>query len=141
MQIIKIALPCTEIYHIQKCTLRSGNSNVVALLNAQHVCPKHRIDFAEHIRVVENRIDGNMEKIQTPKEQKQSAAKSLGLGGVIGFFKSLFCGGKKKHSGRCDGNCANCPAHYGYRHGRWYYGHGHNYGCEFGGNKGGGGAD
>ena len=48
---------------------------------------------------------------------------------------------KKKHSGRCDGDCANCPPHYGYRHGRWYYGHDHVEGCEFGGNKGSGGRD
>lgn len=41
---------------------------------------------------------------------------------------------KKSH--HCDGDCANCPAHYGYRYGRWYYGHGHQYGCERGGNGG-----
>ena len=45
----------------------------------------------------------------------------------------------KGHNGRCDGDCANCPPHYGYRYGRWYYGHGHMHGCEFGGNRGGGG--
>ena len=45
------------------------------------------------------------------------------------------------HDGKCDGDCKNCPPHYGYRYGRWYYGHGHNYGCERGGNKGGGGQD
>ena len=48
---------------------------------------------------------------------------------------------KKRHSGRCDGDCANCPAHYGYRYGRWYYGHSHTEGCEFGGNKCNGGRD
>ena len=48
---------------------------------------------------------------------------------------------KKKHSGRCDGDCANCPPHYGYRHGRWDYGHDHIEGCEFGGNKGSGSRD
>lgn len=43
-------------------------------------------------------------------------------------------------SGRiCD--CANCPPYYGYRYGRWYYGHDHIEGCEFGGNKGNGGRD
>ncbi len=42
----------------------------------------------------------------------------------------------KKHSGHCDGDCAHCPPHYGYRYGRWYYGHHHQYGCELGGNKG-----
>ena len=47
----------------------------------------------------------------------------------------------KKHSGKCDGDCANCPPHYGYRHGRWYYGHSHIEGCVFGGNKGDGGRD
>ncbi len=48
---------------------------------------------------------------------------------------------RKRCGGRCDGDCANCPPHYGYRYGRWYYGHGHDRGCEFGGNKGGGGSD
>lgn len=41
---------------------------------------------------------------------------------------------KKKKSDKCDGDCANCPDHYGYRYGRWYYGKGHNHGCERGGN-------
>jgi len=64
----------------------------------------------------------------------------------MGFFTSLFLGlgaaslfsGKSnnKHNGRCNGDCANCPPHYGYRYGRWYYGHHHNHGCEFGGNGG-----
>ena len=54
-----------------------------------------------------------------------------------GFFDKLF-GAKPKRgkSCRCNGDCANCPPHYGYRYGRWYYGHGHTHGCEFGGNKG-----
>ena len=43
---------------------------------------------------------------------------------------------KKKDTGRCDGDCANCPAHYGYRYGRWYYGHGHQHGCQRQGNGG-----
>ena len=47
----------------------------------------------------------------------------------------------KKHSGKCDGDCKNCPPHYGYRYGRWYYGHSHSEGCEFGGNKCDGGRD
>ena len=61
-----------------------------------------------------------------------------------GFFGALFGAlclgrGRKPHAGVCDGDCAHCPPHYGYRYGRWYYGHGHQYGCEFGGNKGDGG--
>ena len=47
----------------------------------------------------------------------------------------------RNHNGRCNGDCANCPPHYGYRYGRWYYGHDHVYGCEFGGNKGSGSMD
>lgn len=41
----------------------------------------------------------------------------------------------KRHNGKCDGDCKNCPPHYGYRYGKWYYGHDHAWGCEFGGNK------
>ena len=43
---------------------------------------------------------------------------------------------KPQKSNYCDGDCANCPSHYGYRYGRWYYGHGHQGGCERGGNGG-----
>lgn len=63
----------------------------------------------------------------------------------IGFFTKLLAGigiagalssSRRPHPGHCTGNCVNCPPHYGYRYGRWYYGYGHQYGCEFGGNKG-----
>ena len=40
------------------------------------------------------------------------------------------------HSHYCNGDCDHCPPHYGYRYGRWYYGHGHQGGCERGGNGG-----
>ena len=49
---------------------------------------------------------------------------------------SLFEKPKPKDTGRCNGDCDNCPPHYGYRYGRWYYGHGHQSGCERGGNGG-----
>ena len=64
-----------------------------------------------------------------------------------GLFSSILMGmamagsPKPKSTGRCTGDCAHCPPHYGYRYGRWYYGHGHQYGCEFGGNKGDGSMD
>jgi len=45
---------------------------------------------------------------------------------------------KPSHPGRCTGDCSSCPAHYGYRYGRWYYGRHHSHGCEFGGNDGSG---
>ncbi len=60
----------------------------------------------------------------------------LAVAATFGLF-----GKSKKKVGRCDGDCANCPPHYGYRYGRWYYGHGHVHGCEFGGNKCSGGMD
>ncbi len=62
-----------------------------------------------------------------------------------GFFSTLFAvldglsltnNNSHTHNGICTGDCATCPPHYGYRYGRWYYGRGHVYGCEFGGNKG-----
>ena len=68
-----------------------------------------------------------------------------------GFFATLFgviagvtmSNGSKQHqhNGRCNGDCTHCPPHYGYRYGRWYYGHDHVHGCEFGGNKGSGSMD
>ena len=68
----------------------------------------------------------------------------------LGFFGTLFAAiagvgaatsHGQRHNGRCNGDCANCPPHYGYRYGRWYYGHDHTHGCEFGGNKGSGSMD
>ena len=64
--------------------------------------------------------------------------KKVGLFTALAAFaadSALSGWGRKKHDGHCDGDCANCPSHYGYRYGRWYYGKGHQYGCEFGGNK------
>lgn len=60
-----------------------------------------------------------------------------------GFLATLLgiasdAGSRRTHPGRCTGDCSNCPAHYGYRYGRWYYGHHHTHGCEFGGNDGSG---
>ena len=55
-------------------------------------------------------------------------------------FNNNFSSHKKK-TGKCDGDCANCPPHYGYRHGRWYYGHNHVEGCTRGGNSCSGGRD
>ena len=60
-----------------------------------------------------------------------------------GFFGTLFAilgafggsGDTHDHGGKCCGDCSRCPPHYGYRYGRWYYGHNHVYGCEFGGNN------
>lgn len=73
-----------------------------------------------------------------------SAAHPKKKGGLLSAVTAIAAGAaisshiNKKHDGHCDGDCSNCPPHYGYRYGRWYYGKGHQYGCEFGGNKGAG---
>ena len=69
------------------------------------------------------------------KEPKLGFFSKLGMALAIG---SLLDKKSQSHHGHCTGDCANCPPHYGYRYGRWYYGHDHTHGCEFGGNKGGG---
>ncbi len=80
------------------------------------------------------------------EESQETAPRKKGLGffttlfGILGI-SSLVRGKETPHNGRCDGNCANCPPHYGYRYGRWYYGHDHIHGCEFGGNRGSGSID
>ena len=69
--------------------------------------------------------------------------------GFFGTLAAIFAGASagvslaqgRRHNRRCNGDCANCPPHYGYRYGRWYYGHDHDHGCEFGGNKGSGSMD
>lgn len=102
----------------------------------EHIARKAKIDiFADDEPVYEEPV------FDEPTPQKKG----------LGFFGTLFAvlaaigsvGGSKKkgHNGRCNGDCANCPPHYGYRYGRWYYGHDHVYGCEFGGNKGSGSMD
>lgn len=63
------------------------------------------------------------------------------LFGVIAGIDMAIGSNQHRHNGRCNGDCAHCPPHYGYRYGRWYYGHDHVHGCEFGGNRGSGSMD
>lgn len=73
------------------------------------------------------------------REQSKPSTGPGFLGALLGMLTGVSQNGghkEHKHCGQCDGDCANCPPHYGYRYGRWYYGHGHQHGCEFGGNKG-----
>ena len=82
----------------------------------------------------EEEDDFEVAEEQQPKVSFFTAlALGLGIAGHMDKKKS------HKHNGKCNGDCANCPAHYGYRYGRWYYGHHHTHGCEFGGNNGNGG--
>lgn len=84
--------------------------------------------------------DDEPEDLFVWEEEVEPPAPKLGFWGALA---AVFAGSsitrssvKRQHNGRCNGDCANCPPHYGYRYGRWYYGHGHVHGCEFGGNKG-----
>lgn len=57
------------------------------------------------------------------------------IGGIFGALFSELGKPQSEHKHKCDHDCKNCPEHYGYRYGRWYYGRHHIYGCEFGGNN------
>lgn len=101
----------------------------------------NRISRKQHIDIFSD--DGDEEPIEEDESTEYMDEEPQPKG--PGFFATLFAalaaigsigGHKKKDTGRCDGDCANCPAHYGYRYGRWYYGHGHQHGCERGGNGG-----
>ena len=90
----------------------------------------NRVAKKNHVRLFD---EPEEEDIDIPREEhpkKPSFWQSVGIA-------SLLFGGKKRNpSGKCNGDCAHCPPHYGYRYGRWYYGHGHTHGCELGGNHG-----
>lgn len=87
--------------------------------------------------------DDEDEEIENEIVEKEFFDEPVTSAPKIGFFTKLFAGigiagalssPHSSHQVHCTGDCANCPPHYGYRYGRWYYGHVH--GCEFGGNKG-----
>ena len=105
----------------------------------------HHLDDSEREQLLrKNGIRFTDEQLcrQEPVPERQKPR--IGFFGTLLLGLSLFSGSskpKKKHSGHCDGDCANSPPHYGYRYGRWYYGRHHHYGCQFGGNHGGGGLD
>lgn len=78
--------------------------------------------------------DGEPEGAELPPPMRRRESK-LGFWTLLGAAL-LGASGDDGHGGRCTGDCAHCPPHFGYRYGRWYYGRGHVYGCEFGGNRG-----
>ena len=104
------------------------------------ICKQRNILLPEALREEEEEdIDIN-DFISEPPAPKR---------GFFGTLAAIFAGVSaglssaqgRRHNRRCNGDCANCPPHYGYRYGRWYYGHDHDHGCEFGGNKGSGSMD
>lgn len=100
--------------------------------------------FAKYVDEINGDIEIKQKThvVQEVKSQSGGLLKGL-LGGAAllagVFVGSIFHGASENNKPRvCNGDCANCPPHYGYRYGRWYYGHDHTGGCEFGGNRGSG---
>lgn len=115
------------------------------------ICSKMNLTLPEDLREEEYE-DEEPEEVDEPLEEVDVYVDDYCLKPKRpGFFATLFgviagvsmaSGSKQhRHNGRCNGDCAHCPPHYGYRYGRWYYGHDHVHGCEFGGNKGSGSMD
>lgn len=109
------------------------------------ICKQRNILLPEDLREEEEWEDEEepLEEVDTYIDDfipEQPAPKM----GFFGTLAAIFAGASagvslaqgRRHNRRCNGDCANCPPHYGYRYGRWYYGHDHVHGCEFGGNKG-----
>lgn len=92
----------------------------------QQICKRQKIDIST------DEEDIGYEGGNEPAPKMGFFTKMLFAMGVAGELSDH----TKKHNGKCNGDCAHCPPHYGYRYGRWYYGHNHQHGCEFGGNKG-----
>ena len=114
------------------------------------ICKQGNILLPEDLREEEDSNDEETEEIEEELSEEigiyvddySPPAKRPGffatLLGVIAGVNIANGSNHRKHDVRCNGDCAHCPPHYGYRYGRWYYGHDHVHGCEFGGNKGSG---
>lgn len=119
------------------------------------ICSKRNFTLPEDLREEEEEIeveedDESLEEVDSYVDDFVSEKpKKLGFFGILFAVLGAACsigngkskrhnGRSKRHNGRCNGDCANCPPHYGYRYGRWYYGHNHVHGCQFGGNRGSG---
>lgn len=99
----------------------------------EKVAAQNKITLFEEDEEIEDNAEEALFVEPTASEPKMGFFSKLLLAvGIAGAFSPK----SKQHPGHCTGDCAHCPPHYGYRYGRWYYGHGHVHGCEFGGNKG-----
>lgn len=104
----------------------------------ERISKKQKIDiFSEDDEedLVEPEVESYVEYAVPPQKKAGIFSTLLALAAGIGLAEGMM---GKRHNGRCNGDCAHCPPHYGYRYVRWYYGHDHQYGCEFGGNRGSG---
>ena len=103
--------------------------NICELMDCCDKALMNRLVAAADCRFTQDQLEELWEPEPAP-----APAPKLSFWAALGL-SSLFRRTKPAH-GRCSGDCAHCPPHYGYRYGRWYYGHGHSHGCEFGGNRG-----
>ena len=101
------------------------------------ICKQRNILLPEALREEDTYNDDFIPEPPAPKRGFLGALAAIFVGASAGVSSAQ----GRRHNGRCNGDCANCPPHYGYRYGRWYYGHDHVHGCEFGGNKGSGSMD
>jgi hypothetical protein len=92
----------------------------------QRICKRQNVDISTDEEDIDY-VDRN-----EPAPKIAFFTKLLFAMGVAGGLSDH----TKKHNGKCNGDCVHCPPRYGYRYGRWYYGHNHQHGCEFGRNKG-----
>lgn len=96
---------------------------------------------AKQLRVQFNKVENDENQFCEEKYIQPNNKKAV-LFGVLGvllatipsilgtFISALLYPNIHEKSKYCDGDCANCPPHYGYRYGRWYYGHHHQHGCQ-----------
>lgn len=94
----------------------------------RRICRKQGITFTEPSRP-------QKKVVFSVPEPRSPAPRSSNAGCLAGLILGLLRGSSKREK-KCCGDCSRCPPHYGYRYGRWYYGHSHTHGCEFGGNRG-----
>ncbi len=142
---LEILYGCCDSFLVDKALMNSGDNlntdDIESLYGFTYeetlidVCEKYGIKIPkvleEYCDDLNDDYEDNIE--ENLSRQKSSGLFSILLGSLLGA--SSASNSKKKHTGKCDGNCSSCPPHYGYRYGRWYYGHHHIYGCEFDGNK------
>jgi len=105
------------------------------------IANKAKIDIFADDEPEEEEAEYDEPEYYEPAPQKKGFGLFGTLFAILAAFGSVSSSKKKGHNGRCNGDCANCLPHYGYRYGRWYYGHDHVHGCEFGGNRGSGSMD
>lgn len=119
------------------------------------ICSKMKLTLPEDLReeeeeIEEEEVEEELEEVDIYVDDFVYEEPPAPPAPKLGFFGTLFAviagvgaasNHGQRHSVRCNGDCANCPPHYGYRYGRWYYGHDHVHGCEFGGNRGSGSMD